>query len=134
MIKMKFGIESLAVHNGHHAIKMVQKEIEAARKSSPPNEELDAPFKIIFMDCNMPEMDGFETTQKILDICQHEIVEKPYIVALTAYSNDDKNMKQQCYQNGMNQILSKPINLEIIKELLIRVNVDFKVTIKDKKE
>jgi CheY-like chemotaxis protein len=55
-------------------------------------------------------------------------------VALTAYSNSDKKMKQQCYQNGMNQILSKPINFEIIKELFIRVNVSFKLGVKEKKE
>ncbi len=77
----------------------------------------------------MPEIDGFETTSKILETCQHQNVEKPYIVALTAYSNSDKKIKQKCYQNGMNQILSKPINFEMIRELFIRVNVDFKMSI-----
>jgi CheY-like chemotaxis protein len=51
---------------------------------------MDAPFKIIFMDCNMPQMDGFETTTKILELCQKYNTEKPYIVALTAHSLENK--------------------------------------------
>jgi CheY-like chemotaxis protein len=71
MIKVKFGIESITLHNGHHALKLIEQEIEKASHSSPSNEELEPPFKIIFMDCNMPEMDGFETTRRILELCQH---------------------------------------------------------------
>lgn len=29
----------------------------------------EPPFKIIFMDCNMPEMDGFQTTQNVIEVC-----------------------------------------------------------------
>ena len=54
------------------------------------------------MDCNMPQMDGFETTKRIIEVCQREGMELPYIVALTAHSQTDKVVKTKCYENGMN--------------------------------
>lgn len=47
-------------------------------------------------------MDGYETTRKILEICQKAGVELPYIVALTAHSQNDRVVKTKCYENGMN--------------------------------
>lgn len=56
------------------------------------------PYKLIFMDCNMPVMDGLEATSKILDLFKsnQEYIGKqePYIVALTAYNTNDT--RQQC--------------------------------------
>jgi len=44
-------------------------------------------YRLIFMDCNMPIMDGFEASKKIRDI--QEIDQRSlYIVALTAYTDD----------------------------------------------
>ena len=48
---------------------MIEREINFTKSNELDGGELDPPFKIIFMDCNMPEMDGFETTRKILEIC-----------------------------------------------------------------
>ena len=79
------------------------------------NENFDsseAPFKIVFMDCNMPEMDGFQTTQNLVEICQKSSCEIPYIVALTAHSKEDQVLKKKCYDSGMNQCMSKPISIE----------------------
>lgn len=118
MIKMKFGLESTTVCSGQLAIKSVIDQ---------PKAEDEPPFKIIFMDCNMPQMDGFETTKKIIEICQREGMELPYIVALTAHSQTDKVVKTKCYENGMNQCLTKPISFDKIRELFIRLNIDFKL-------
>jgi CheY-like chemotaxis protein len=37
----------------------------------------------------MPEMDGFETTQNMVEICGKRGCEMPYVVALTAHSKED---------------------------------------------
>ena len=59
--------------------------------------------KIIFMDCSMPVMDGFEASQKINEMCAKEGVEKPYIVALTGY--DDAMVATKCIQYGMSEFI-----------------------------
>ena len=76
------------------------------------------------MDCNMPLMDGFETTRGILQISKENNVSSPYIVALTAHNfSENTEIKKKCYAYGMNQCLSKPINTDEIKELFIRLDV-----------
>jgi CheY-like chemotaxis protein len=65
----------------------------------------DHKFDLIFMDCQMPIMDGFETTRAIRQMVG-EIRDIP-IVALTAHAL--KGDRQKCIDSGMNDYLSKPI-------------------------
>ena len=61
-------------------------------------------YDLVFMDCRMPVMDGFEATSKIRDMgIAHEQLT---IVALTA--NAGESDKQSCLDAGMNDFLSKP--------------------------
>ncbi len=60
-------------------------------------------FDVIFMDCQMPVMDGYETTRKIRDISEHKRVP---IIALTA--NVFKGDLDKCVQAGMNGFVLKP--------------------------
>ena len=63
---------------------------------------MEIPFKIIFMDCNMPIIDGYDTTRKLIEMCHKYNFKKPYIVALTAYSSHElKNLETKCLQSGM---------------------------------
>jgi CheY-like chemotaxis protein len=64
-------------------------------------------FDIIFMDINMPGMDGFETTKKI-----RELQLKNIIVAMTA--NAMQGDAEKCLANGMDNYIAKPIDLESI--------------------
>jgi len=69
---------------------------------------------IIFMDVNMPEMDGYTTTRAIRKMPE------PYrnipIVALTADAM--KGDREKCLDAGMNNYISKPFRLEEIDEVL----------------
>ena len=77
---------------------------------------MEIPFKIIFMDCNMPIIDGYDTTIKLIEMCNKYKFKKPYIVALTAYSKHElKNLNKKCLESGMDLCISKPINFEEIK-------------------
>lgn len=67
-------------------------------------------FDIIFMDVQMPEMDGFETTKFII----HKLkpVKKPLIVAMTAFALEGD--KEKCLAVGMDDYISKPFMIEEI--------------------
>ncbi|MBT4835724.1 MAG: response regulator, partial [Methylococcales bacterium] len=67
-------------------------------------------FDLILMDLSMPDMDGYEASQKIRQIETISDVEKPIpIVALTGAIEDSR---QKCLDAGMNDYLSKPVRLE----------------------
>jgi signal transduction histidine kinase/CheY-like chemotaxis protein len=71
-------------------------------------------FHLIFMDIQMPEMDGLDATKIIMQ--DKSISNKPHIVALTA--NAIKGDKEKYLAAGMYHYLSKPILIEEIKNLL----------------
>ncbi len=72
-------------------------------------------YNIVFMDCHMPEMDGFEATRAIRE--QEEERHLP-IVALTADAM--KNTRQKCLDAGMDDYVNKPIRESQIIEMLER--------------
>lgn len=71
---------------------------------------------MILMDCQMPLMDGFETTERIRQGEAGEHCRNLPVIALTA--NVMENDKQMCLQAGMNAHLSKPIAYADLKATL----------------
>ena len=84
--------------------------LEAFNKYSLHPEKYD----LIFMDIQMPVMDGIETTHEILDFEDDEEIEHTPIIALTA--NALKGDRERFLSEGMDEYLTKPINKpELIK-------------------
>jgi signal transduction histidine kinase/PleD family two-component response regulator len=82
--------------NGHEALKMVQ----------------SIPFDLVFMDCQMPEMDGFEATRAIRAWERTSRIEpspptRLPIVALTA--NAMQGDRERCIEAGMDDYITKPL-------------------------
>jgi PAS domain S-box-containing protein len=71
-------------------------------------------YDLIFMDCQMPEIDGYVATEKIRE--SSKLNKDTYIVALTA--NALQGDMQKCLNSGMNYYLPKPINFKKLKELI----------------
>jgi two-component system, sensor histidine kinase and response regulator len=74
------------------------------------------PFDFIFMDCQMPEMDGYEATRLISEGKAGERYQDIVIVAMTA--NAMLGDEQKCLDAGMNDYLVKPINKDRVYDTL----------------
>jgi len=69
-------------------------------------------FPIIFMDCQMPEMDGFEASRQI----RSQLGAAPVIIAMTA--NALPGDRDRCLEAGMNDYLAKPFQRSDLARLL----------------
>lgn len=76
-----------------------------------------AKYDLILMDCQMPDMDGFETTEAIRRIESLKASnEKSIIIALTA--NVLSETKERCLAAGMNDFLEKPLVVSQLSNIL----------------
>jgi len=73
-------------------------------------------YDLILMDCQMPEMDGFEATAAIREL-DSPCAETP-IIALTA--NALRGDRDRCLEAGMNDYLSKPLDRTALRNVLLR--------------
>lgn len=72
------------------------------------------PFDLILMDLQMPEMDGFEATERI----RKKLIKTP-IVALTAHAVDE--IRERCEQTGFSGFLTKPVDSKSLMAAAIAV-------------
>ena len=71
-------------------------------------------YDLVIMDCQMPGMDGYETTQAIRKL-DNEAANLP-IVALTADAM--QGTRERCLNSGMNEYLTKPVVLNQLKKII----------------
>lgn len=72
-------------------------------------------YDLIFMDCRMPEMNGYDAAQSIREL---EVETKIPIIALTANSSPEDI--QRCLDSGMNDVLTKPFKKERLLDIVTR--------------
>lgn len=72
-------------------------------------------YTVILMDCQMPEMDGFEATREIRKLERETGVHIP-IIAMTANSMEAD--RERCIMSGMDDFVSKPVRLDKLSEVL----------------
>ncbi len=94
----KFGIEPVVVQNGEEAVQAVQRD----------------DYDLIFMDCQMPVMDGLLATARIRAL--EESGQRRPIVAMTAHALTGD--RERCLEAGMDDYLSKPLSVTALAAML----------------
>ncbi len=74
-------------------------------------------YDLVFMDCQMPIMDGYEATRQIRTLESDAEAEHLPVIALTAHAMHTH--QQECMAAGMDGHLSKPFNLEQLAEAMV---------------
>ncbi len=75
-------------------------------------------YDLIFMDCQMPEMDGYRATELIRDPATGAVNPQVPIVAMTA--NAVIGDRERCLSVGMDDYLAKPVQIQVLREMVGR--------------
>jgi len=101
-ILRKMGCQADVVANGQEAVNALQ----------------TIPYDLVLMDCQMPEMDGFEATRNIRDDRSRVLNPNIPIIALTAYTMQGD--REKCLQAGMDDFIAKPVQPRELAEKISR--------------
>jgi CheY-like chemotaxis protein len=89
------------------------------------NQRDGTPFCIIFMDLQMPVMDGFESTRRIRKLMNDHVVATCPLIALSANERDED--KKKCLDVGMDAHLAKPLKKKDLMDVLCRYFKDLRM-------
>ncbi|VAX00298.1 hypothetical protein MNBD_GAMMA22-95 [hydrothermal vent metagenome] len=95
----KFGYDAEIAANGKIALELINKNN----------------YDLILTDCTMPVMDGFQLTQRVRKHKDPKISNIP-IIAISA--NAMAEIEQKCLASGMNSYVSKPVDIELLKQII----------------
>jgi len=105
------GVEVVSAANGQEAIELCRTTL----------------FHIVFMDCQMPVVDGYEATRTILHEAEQQHRNAPPIVALTADATSAA--QKRCQEVGMVDYLVKPLDFNRLQGVLSRWLPELKTTV-----
>ncbi len=98
----KLGYRPTVVDNGYDAVRKTE----------------ESDFDLIFMDVQMPQLDGLKTTRMIRAHLTAAERKRPVIIALTARAM--KGDREECLAAGMDDYIPKPVEISKLKEIFLK--------------
>ena len=98
----KLGFQTDVVANGREAVKALQ----------------TVPYDLVLMDCQMPEMDGFEATRAVRQ--KESAASSPCIPIIAMTASAMQADREKCLQAGMSDFIAKPVQQGELAEMLAR--------------
>ena len=97
----KLGLKADVANNGAEAVKVLS----------------ETAYDLVLMDCQMPEMDGFDATREIRKQAVKALNDKPLpVIAMTA--NVMSGDRERCLEVGMDDYIGKPVQVDKLEEVL----------------
>ncbi|CAD8110152.1 unnamed protein product [Paramecium sonneborni] len=112
-ILQKFNFEIETAYNGQQAIKMIEQKNSCGQQCRK--------YLLILMDCQMPVLDGWQTSRILKQKFQQGILKPIPIVGFTAFTS--KQDLEQCKQVGMIEVLNKPLQVKKLKCIMEKLNL-----------
>lgn len=100
----KLGVAATVAEDGKQAVDKIRSK--------------EAFYDVVLMDCEMPEMNGYDAAQAIREIEEQQQLPRIPIIALSAHVMQEH--REKCLQFGMDDYLSKPIELDSLISALTR--------------
>ncbi len=113
---LQFNISPDIAENGLQALKMIEEK----------------QYDLIFMDIQMPEMDGMEATKYLKNNKKYSKNRNTPVIALTAYAM--KEDRELFLSSGMDDFLPKPVDFSQLENLLLKYNILINNSIFDKED
>lgn len=82
-------------------------------------------YDVLFIDIRMPIMDGLEATKQLIEYYDSELLNYPYMIAVTAL--EDLNMKERYSSVGIHYILKKPFHFSSLEKIMKIVSNNQKI-------
>ena len=90
--------------------------MEAYKAVKMATESKTYEYGLIFMDCSMPILDGYEASDRIRQYLRNHLAQQPMIVACTGHTEIEYIKKAWRYQ--MDEVVPKPANIQVIRCIL----------------
>jgi CheY-like chemotaxis protein len=76
-------------------------------------------YDLVLMDCNMPQLDGFEATRRLRS--GSDAVRQPHVPVIALTANAMAGDREACLAAGMDDFLPKPVSIAAIRDAIGRV-------------
>jgi len=109
---LNLGVSADCASNGQEALEKLKKSCGCERECP---HRWKPKYRMIFMDCQMPVMDGFQACKHINEMISKKEINPIPIIGCTG--NEGFNIEEQCKNVGMNEMITKPISKETLDEV-----------------